>query len=189
MHAAMSSGVASAVRAHAREQLCSRRDASRAAATISLRRSCPSRSSSQRASIRPSVKKHATVPRGSDTVVCRRPVGTVQPIGGEAHTPSGSRVCRPSRIGAGWPALAYVQTARRRCRRRQPPPSRSAPSCGPPARGRPAPAPHAARARPAGMHAACSASTPPASSASMPVAGDVAEDQSRPSRVPRTNTS
>ena len=61
-----------------------------------------------RASISPSVKRHATAPGTSGTVVCRRPVGTPTPIGGEEPAVTGSWASGPTTIGAGCPAVAYV---------------------------------------------------------------------------------
>ena len=59
---------------------------------VRISRSCPRPSSwlSRRASMSPSLKKHAIAPAGMETVVWRRPVGMPQPTGGEEHAVTGS---------------------------------------------------------------------------------------------------
>src|SRR2546421_215011 len=55
-----------------------------------LRRSRPSRLSSRRASTSPSLKKQTSDRGGSVTLLWRRPVGIVQPTGGEEQIVNGS---------------------------------------------------------------------------------------------------
>ena len=48
----------------------------------------------------------AAEPAGSDTVVWRRPVGSIAPIGGEEARVTGTWSASPRNTGGGWPAVA-----------------------------------------------------------------------------------